>query len=146
MRNRLRQFGACIAALALAGPTTPAQNGTQVSSTQVSSTPQAGFTLQMNGELVLTNVVARDAKTGEPVRGLKPSDFRIYEDGKPQHIDTFDWENVDMATPLKEATVSWTGRRPEFQQRQQGCSRCQAGRIAQSPTHRDVLRPHLHAA
>src|SRR6185437_4593711 len=73
---------------------------------QVTSTPQAGFTLKMSGELVLTNIVARDAKTGELVRGLKPSDFRIFENGKEQHIDTFDFESVDMATPLKEATVS----------------------------------------
>ena len=42
---------------------------------QVSTTPQGGFTLKMNAELVLTNVVARDAKTGELVRGLKQSDF-----------------------------------------------------------------------
>ena len=44
---------------------------------QVSSTPQGGFMLKVNGELVLTNVVARDAKTGELVQGLKQSDFTI---------------------------------------------------------------------
>ncbi len=60
----------------------------------------------MNGELVLTNVVARDAKTGEVVHGLKQSDFSIYENGKQQQIETFDFESVDMATPLNEATVS----------------------------------------
>jgi hypothetical protein len=49
---------------------------------QVSNTPQGGFVLKMNGELVLTNVVARDAKTGEVVQGLKQSDFSIYENGK----------------------------------------------------------------
>jgi VWFA-related protein len=61
---------------------------------------------QANAELVLTNVVARDAKTGELVKGLKQSDFKIYENGKEQQIDSFDFESVDMATPLKEATVS----------------------------------------
>ncbi len=30
-----------------------------------------------NAELVLTNVVVRDAKTGEFVRGLKQSDFSV---------------------------------------------------------------------
>jgi VWFA-related protein len=78
----------------------------QVSPSQVNSTPQAGYTLQLNGELVLTNVVARDAKTGEVVKGLKESDFRIYENGKEQQIATFDFQSVDMATPLNEATVS----------------------------------------
>jgi VWFA-related protein len=60
----------------------------------------------MNGELVLTNVVVRDTKTGELVRGLKQSDFTVLESGKRQQISTFDFESVDMATPLNEATVS----------------------------------------
>src|SRR5208282_4228390 len=36
----------------------------------------------------------------------KQSDFKIYENGREQQISTFDFESVDMATPLKEATVS----------------------------------------
>ena len=67
---------------------------------------QTGFVMRVNAELVLTNVVARDAKTGEVVRGLKQSDFTLYENGKPQQITTFDFQSVDMATPLSEATVS----------------------------------------
>jgi VWFA-related protein len=73
---------------------------------QVSNDQQGGFILKMNGELVLTNVVARDAKTGEVVQGLKQSDFHVFENGKEQHIDTFDFESVDKATPLNEAVVS----------------------------------------
>jgi VWFA-related protein len=74
---------------------------------QVTDTPQAGgYVLKVNGELVLTNVVARDAKTGEVVRGLKQSNFRVWENGKEQHVSTFDFQTVEMATPLKEATVS----------------------------------------
>jgi VWFA-related protein len=74
---------------------------------QVSNTPQGGgFVLKANADLVLTNVVARDAKTGQLVTGLKQSDFKIYENGKEQNIDSFDFESVDMATPLNEATVS----------------------------------------
>jgi len=65
-----------------------------------------GFVMKVNAELVLTNVVARDAKTGELVRGLKQSDFSVYENGKQQQIATFDFQSVDMATPLNEATVS----------------------------------------
>ncbi len=62
--------------------------------------------LKVNAELVLTNVAPRDAKTGAVIEGLKASDFTIFENGKPQHIDTFDFESVDKATPLREATVS----------------------------------------
>ena len=65
-----------------------------------------GFVMKVNAELVLTNVVARDSKTGELVRGLKQSDFTVYENGKQQPISTFDFQSVDMATPLNEAMVS----------------------------------------
>ncbi len=104
MKGWVQRIGAGVAmvALALSGaPMAPAQN-----TGQVSATPQGGFTLKVSGELVLTNVVVRDAKTGALVRGLKPSDFRIYENGKLQHIETFDFESVDMAKPLNEATVT----------------------------------------
>ena len=95
-----QRIGAIVATLALIQPTL-AQ-----APTQVSNTPQAGYVLKVAGELVLTNVVARDAKTHELVTGLKQSDFTVYEDGKPQQIATFDFESVDQATPLNEATVS----------------------------------------
>jgi VWFA-related protein len=86
-----------MAAVALGVPgTAPAQTATQVT-----NAPQGGFTLKLNSDLVLTNVVVR-----ELVRGLTQSDFSIYENGKEQRIDTFDFESVDMATPLIEATVS----------------------------------------
>ncbi len=109
MKGWLQQIGAGVVALALSFPgaqPAPAQNSDQPANGQVSSTPQGGFVLRMNGELVLTNVVARDAKTGEVATGLKQSDFSIYENGKQQHIDTFDFESVDRATPLNEAMVS----------------------------------------
>jgi VWFA-related protein len=110
MNRLLQQFAASLALFALVAPapsaisaqdSQPAQDASQVS-----STPQAGFVLKANADLVLTNVVARDAKTGEVVKGLKRSDFKIYENGKEQTIDSFDFESVDMATPLNEATVS----------------------------------------
>ena len=104
MKGPVQRTGVTLALLALAAagvPLLPAQ-----SPGQVSSTPQGGFRLKTNADLVLTNVVARDAKTGEIVKGLKQSDFKIFENGKEQNIDTFDFESVDMAAPLNEATVS----------------------------------------
>ena len=78
-------------------PALPAQNSQQ---------QPGGFVMKVNAELVLTNVVARDTKTGELVRGLKQSNFSVYENGKQQQIATFDFQSVDMAAPLNEATVS----------------------------------------
>ena len=103
------KIGTAVALLALMQASVQpsfAQNADQSSNSQQGGPQQGGFVLRMNGELVLTNVVARDAKTGEVVQGLKPSDFSIYESGKQQHIETFDFESVDRATPLNEAMVS----------------------------------------
>jgi VWFA-related protein len=105
MTGWAKKIGALAAALSLAQPATPQSPG-QTPATQVSNTPQGGYMLKVTGELVLTNVVVRDSKTGELVLGLKQSDFTVYENGKQQQIATFDFESVDKATPLNEATVS----------------------------------------
>ena len=114
MKSRAQRIGTGLAAVALALSSAQpdfAQSSNQApsaseSSAQVSTDQQNGLVLKMNGELVLTNVVARDPKTGEVIQGLKQSDFSIYENGKQQHIESFDFESVDKATPLNEATVS----------------------------------------
>jgi VWFA-related protein len=109
MTGWAQRIGAGIAALALVMPGAQpafAQNSGDTSSSQDSGIPPGGYVLKVNGDLVLTNVVVRDAKTGEIVQGLKQSDFSIYENGKKQQIDSFDFESVDKAAPLNEATVS----------------------------------------
>ncbi|MFT4113960.1 VWA domain-containing protein [Silvibacterium sp.] len=73
---------------------------------QGQSQDQSSFTLKVTSDLVLTNVVVRDKKTGEVVRGLTQKDFSILENGKPQSIASFDFESVDQAAPLNEATIS----------------------------------------
>ena len=65
------------------------------------------FTLKVQSNIVLTNVVVRDKKTGAVVRDLKASDFTILENGKAQKIASFDYQNVDEAAVLQEnATVT----------------------------------------
>src|SRR5205814_191143 len=108
MASWVQRIVAISMALALIVPSREslfAQNPAPATSDQNSS-QQGSFVMKVNAELVLTNVVARDAKTGELVRGLKQTDFSIYESGKQQQIATFDFQSVDMATPLNEATVS----------------------------------------
>ncbi|MGD0547053.1 MAG: VWA domain-containing protein [Terracidiphilus sp.] len=94
------EAGIAALALVLSGARTLAQ------SSPAAQSQQSGFVLKMNSELVLTNVVARDAKTGELVRGLKQNDFTVYENGKPQKISSFDFESVEMVAPLNEAIIS----------------------------------------
>ena len=71
-----------------------------------------GNVIRVLSELVLSNVVVRD-KNGNFVRGLKPENFTILEDNKPQKIASFDFEDVDAAPPApgpQQATV--LGTRP----------------------------------
>src|ERR1700759_3059312 len=91
-----------LAVSAVAMAQTPPQNQDQ----PPASDAQSAYTLKVNSDLVLTNVVVRDRKTGEVVRGLKASDFQVLENNKPQSIVSFDFENVDEAAPLNEATIN----------------------------------------
>jgi len=76
-----------ILSFALVMPSLPAQDA------QTTPNPD-DYRIKVTSDLVLTNVVVRD-KQGNLVRGLKQEDFTVYEDGKPQHLVSFDFENVD---------------------------------------------------
>lgn len=69
--------------------------------------PADQYTFRSVSDLVLVNLVVRD-KQGQPVRGLKPTDFTVLEDGKPQQILSFDVEDVsaERATELAPAVPS----------------------------------------
>src|SRR5271167_36883 len=98
-KGRLRSFVGLLGLAVLAATSIKAQDQPQPDA-------QTAYTMKVNSDLVLTNVVVRDKKTGEVVRRLTQNDFTILENGKPQKISTFDFESVDQATPLNEATVS----------------------------------------
>ncbi len=102
MRRRVACFAVLFFALSARPQTAPASQPPAADQTPQSST----FTLKVNSDLVLTNVVVRDRKTGEIVKGLTEKDFTVTEDGKPQRIASFDFESVDEAAPLNEATIN----------------------------------------
>jgi VWFA-related protein len=85
-------------AVALLVSTVQAQQQSAPTPTPAANKADERFKFKVASELVLVNVVARD-KQGKPVTDLKRDDFTILEDGKPQHIASFDFENLD-ATPL----------------------------------------------
>ena len=78
----------CLLPLALTCPGVPAQQG--------------GFTIRAETEIVLVNVTVRD-KSGRFVRDLRPGDFKLEEDGKPQEILSFDVENIEALPPTEVA-------------------------------------------
>ncbi|MDP9262870.1 MAG: VWA domain-containing protein, partial [Acidobacteriota bacterium] len=80
---------------------------------QSAPAPADQYTFRAVSDLVLVNVVVRD-KQGQPVRGLKPGDFTVLEDGKQQQVQSFDVEDVtaERAAELAPATPSVTGVTP----------------------------------
>jgi VWFA-related protein len=76
-----RRILAVLTELAFLGSSMPAQQ-------------QSDYTFHSESELVLVNVTVRD-KNGNIVSNLKPEDFTILEDNKPQKVVSFDIENVD---------------------------------------------------
>jgi VWFA-related protein len=84
LSSRARKALAWFLGFALFCPALPAQ--------------QTDYTFHAKAELVLVNVTARD-KDGKFVRDLKPEDFTVLEDGKPQKIVSFDIENTDALPP-----------------------------------------------
>jgi VWFA-related protein len=105
MARWMHKSVAALLALGLGLPSAPALGG-QDAAAGAQAGQQDNYVFKANAELVLTNVVARDAKTGQVVQGLKQEDFTVLENGKRQQISTFDFQSAEMATPLNEATVS----------------------------------------
>jgi VWFA-related protein len=108
MSPNLRKFVAGLAGVAFvlqlpSPPAVRAQNAPQFSTppppVPAQQTPRPaprpnGFRFKVNTNLVLVNVVVRD-KQGNLVRGMTKDDFQLLEDGKPQTIADFGFEDVD---------------------------------------------------
>src|SRR4051812_38647089 len=58
--------------------------------------PQRSATFRAGTDLVRVDVIVRD-KNGATVRGLKATDFLIQEDGRPQQITSFDFEEISTS-------------------------------------------------
>ncbi len=52
-------------------------------------------TFTANSNLVIVDVTIKD-KSGKPIEGLKPEDFSVLEDGKPQKISVFEYQRLTM--------------------------------------------------
>src|SRR5260370_28618556 len=90
MRNRdkvLIGMVACVTLFAAAPSQGQANSGKDK---KASGVADSGLVLRLNVRRVPVDVVVLD-KQGNPVRGLKRSDFMVREDGKIQNVLSFDW-------------------------------------------------------
>src|SRR5579872_69474 len=67
---------------------------------ETASSSKKTFSFSDTVQLVIVDVSAKD-KNGNPIQGLKPEDFVISEDGKPQKITTFQYQEL-INTPSGE--------------------------------------------
>ena len=98
-RNSRRYVAGLVALLFLmemtAPPSSHSQNAPPPPPQKTAAAPRrSGFRFRVNTNLVLVNVVVRD-KHGNLVRGMTKDDFQLLEDGKPQTIADFGFEDVD---------------------------------------------------
>ncbi len=93
------------AALGQAAQTPPSSSGPASSpspaspvdaAAKPSPAPVAGPTLQVYSRLTVVDVTVTDSK-GQPIHGLKQSDFTVKEDGKEQPIESFVEVSQDLA-------------------------------------------------
>ena len=64
------------------------------------SAQQQGPVFRAIREMVLVDVVVRD-RSGQIVRGLTAADFEVVEDGRPQQVSTFSFQEINRnATPI----------------------------------------------
>jgi VWFA-related protein len=89
MLNRFGYLLFSLGAISLLLPSALAQN--------------AGYTIQANSRLVLTDVSVTD-RDGNPVRGLKTSDFQILDNHKEESISSFEEHVAQPAPPSQSAS------------------------------------------
>jgi VWFA-related protein len=70
-------------------------------SSQPQSTPPV---LKVKTRMVVVDVVARNSK-GDPVTDLKPEDFNLVEDGKPQKISSFSFQHPEPHANTLQAPI-----------------------------------------
>jgi VWFA-related protein len=73
---------------------------------------QTEYTFRAQSELVLVDVSVRD-RNGNLVRDLKPEDFTVLEDNKPQKLSSFDIENMENTPAVATQQVNLLSSTPK---------------------------------
>src|SRR5580693_6484720 len=82
----------------------------------VANGPETNLKFATTTQLVVEDVLIK-GKDGKPILGLKPTDFTITEDGKPQKISVFEFQTLegelaDAASAPVKPTVRTTAPKP----------------------------------
>src|SRR5438477_9313091 len=88
-----RSITATVLAAFLAVPAMPQQQ-TPAAQDQPPAASKGITKFSTTRQLVVVDVTAKD-KDGKPIKGLKPADFNISEDGKKQDISVFEYQELE---------------------------------------------------
>jgi VWFA-related protein len=76
------------------------------------ASPKGTVKFEASTQLVVEDIIIKD-KSGNPITGLKASDFVVYEDGKEQKVQFVEFQNLDeTATAM---TLTRRGTEPEVE-------------------------------
>jgi VWFA-related protein len=107
--------GAALAQPPAGGAASPANPASSADAAAKPSPAPSGPTLQVYSRLTVVDVTVTDGK-GQPIHGLKQSNFTIKEDGKVQPVESFVEVSEDMAaaqrTPPKLPPNVYTNAQP----------------------------------
>ena len=88
VRRRLKPAPHLMAVLSLLMVTASGQTPQQ--------SPKTSVTFKAGANLVIVDVTVKD-KSGNAIDSLSKNDFTVLEDGKPQKVDIFELQKLEMA-------------------------------------------------
>ncbi|HEX7485039.1 MAG TPA: VWA domain-containing protein [Vicinamibacterales bacterium] len=91
--SRFRSAASALVAIAIGTSLTVAATRALLAQQQTAGPQRPTAVFRSGVDIVTVNVVVRD-RNGNVVRGLTRDDFVVIEDGKPQPISTFDFEEI----------------------------------------------------
>jgi VWFA-related protein len=92
-----RSITATLLSVTLAFPALP-QQAAAPAQQPAAAAPKGVTRFSTTRQLVVVDVTAKD-KQGNPIRGLKPADFTLLEDGKKQEITVFEYQELEETVP-----------------------------------------------
>src|SRR6185503_20068348 len=93
------------ATLCIYGTNLCCQTSSSIASPAQDNSAKPPFTLKTATHLVLVDVVATDGK-GKPVTDLKAEDFAVTEDGHPQSIRSFSFQQPGISSDPPQTPVA----------------------------------------
>ncbi len=106
--------------------------------------PRSGFKFEATTQLVIVNLSAKD-KEGNPIKGLKPADFTVTEDGKAQTIKVFEYQELEETPEAAPAPAPAPKLKPEPEPKKEAPKPAPAPAVPVKALEANVVKPVVAA-